>query len=515
MSDVAMVSQASSQTVQRNGGAAAEAERTGRRALRGMSYAEGEKALAPAHEAPVQMLPADGGDAMTGPKDREEQLAPAPAPEGSADVHAAAASGVKGSGGSLPFASQIQKAFGRHDVSSLRAHTGGAAQSAARSIGASAYASGSDVAFGGAPDLHTAAHEAAHVVQQRAGIDVAGGVGKAGDRYEQNADAVADRVVRGTSAEDLLGPVEGGGASAVQSKAVQLKTSYAGRHTNMDVPTDRAAFAGMIGASQRDAIKGWQDHLGSAFEFIDGLDEKADEASGEQKEGLRQLNAQGKDLVMTAHSLIGKMEKIVPEDWADRCASANEGLAIAGQVLDVFDVLMAIGSDSSLVEFKANPCAATAEAWADHITDIFSSAANVVSALPLPAELKFIGDYFTGMFNAPAAVVAAFKTMQAKYYGRVDEAAGIDPNSNAQIDGTTWRGDACRLRNHANGAEGDLGGWLDDHRYIRGVDIHTCPFEISKATAIFELGRQQSQAQFLGHDVTMLGQWMAHLQART
>ena len=60
------------------------------------------------------------------------------------------------------------------------------------------------MAFGGAPDLRTAAHEAAHVVQQRGGVQLSAGVGKTGDVYERHADAVADRVVQGRSAEDLL-----------------------------------------------------------------------------------------------------------------------------------------------------------------------------------------------------------------------------------------------------------------------------------------------------------------------
>jgi hypothetical protein len=56
----------------------------------------------------------------------------------------------------------------------------------------------------GAPDLHTAAHEAAHVVQQQAGVQLKGGVGAVGDSYELHADAVADAVVQGKSAEGLL-----------------------------------------------------------------------------------------------------------------------------------------------------------------------------------------------------------------------------------------------------------------------------------------------------------------------
>jgi hypothetical protein len=51
-------------------------------------------------------------------------------------------------------------------------------------MGAEAFATGDQVAFGAAPDLHTAAHEAAHVVQQRQGVQLKGGVGEVGDAYE-------------------------------------------------------------------------------------------------------------------------------------------------------------------------------------------------------------------------------------------------------------------------------------------------------------------------------------------
>jgi len=105
-------------------------------------------------------------------------------------------------------------------VSGIRAHQDGAAADAASELGAQAYATGSSVAFADTPDLHTAAHEAAHVVQQRQGVQLAGGVGTSGDVYEQQADAVADRVVAGESAQDLLGAtpttVESNAAGDVQ-----------------------------------------------------------------------------------------------------------------------------------------------------------------------------------------------------------------------------------------------------------------------------------------------------------
>src|SRR5262245_43543081 len=129
------------------------------------------------------------------------------------DVHAHAAHGVSGGGGALPFLDDIQRAFGHHDVSGVRAHVGGAAADASAAIGARAYATGDDVAFAQGPDLHTVAHEAAHVVQQRGGVRLSGGVGRSGDDYERHADAVADLVVRGDSVEALLDPFSHRGAA--------------------------------------------------------------------------------------------------------------------------------------------------------------------------------------------------------------------------------------------------------------------------------------------------------------
>ena len=142
--------------------------------------------------------------------------------EDPAGVHQAAAAGVSGSGSALPHLGRLQEAFGdAHDLSQVRAHVGGEAAAASEHMGASAYATGDRIAFASQPDLHTAAHEAAHVVQQRAGVQLDGGVGRAGDAYEQQADRVADAVVRGESAESLLGPSAGDGAGkGVQRKGV-------------------------------------------------------------------------------------------------------------------------------------------------------------------------------------------------------------------------------------------------------------------------------------------------------
>lgn len=140
----------------------------------------------------------------------------ATSPVPAADAPAApeiAARGVPGAGAPLPHLQQIQASFGHHDVSGVRAHQGPPAAAAARELGAEAYAIGDAVAFSRSPDLHTAAHEAAHVVQQRGGVQLKGGIDQPGDAYERHADAVADAVVAGQSAAPLLDQAAGRGGT--------------------------------------------------------------------------------------------------------------------------------------------------------------------------------------------------------------------------------------------------------------------------------------------------------------
>ena len=145
--------------------------------------------------------------------------------ENTDQVHEAAAMGIASGGGAMPHASAIQNSFGAHDVSGIQAHTGSAATAANQAMGAEAYATGNHVAFGTTPDLHTAAHEAAHVIQQQHGVSLGGGVGQVGDSYEQHADQVADAVVKGESAEPILSKMTGGqpAGGGTQQKATQQK----------------------------------------------------------------------------------------------------------------------------------------------------------------------------------------------------------------------------------------------------------------------------------------------------
>jgi hypothetical protein len=141
-----------------------------------------------------------------------------------ADVQTTANAGVASANSPLPHLDAIQRSFGKHDVSGIRAQVGGAATSATSELGAQAYATGDRVAFASTPDLHTAAHEAAHVIQQQRGAVGFQGLGAADDEHEHHADAVADAVVAGTSAEQLLdGLGEQGAGQAIQCKGAPLR----------------------------------------------------------------------------------------------------------------------------------------------------------------------------------------------------------------------------------------------------------------------------------------------------
>ena len=127
------------------------------------------------------------------------------------------------SGSALPHLDAIQRSFGRHEASGIMALVGGRAAEVAGTLRAEAYAVGETVGFRASPSLHTVAHEAAHVMQQRAGVSLKGGQGERDDAYEQHANRVADAVVAGRSVEALLdqGPSGGGARTgpAVQKKA--------------------------------------------------------------------------------------------------------------------------------------------------------------------------------------------------------------------------------------------------------------------------------------------------------
>jgi hypothetical protein len=121
-----------------------------------------------------------------------------------------ASAGVAHASEPLPFLERIQRSFGRHQIGHSRAAIDGASDVATQHLGAHAFTIGSRIGFRSTPDLRLAAHEAAHVVQQESGVALDSELGARGDRFELNADAAAEAVVRGQSAEPILDRIVNG-----------------------------------------------------------------------------------------------------------------------------------------------------------------------------------------------------------------------------------------------------------------------------------------------------------------
>ncbi len=215
-----------------------------------------------------------------------------------------------GGDSALPHLDTVQRSFGRHDVTGVQAHVGGDAAITAHAMGASAYASGNQVGFASSPDLETAAHEAAHVVQQRGGVSLKGGIGEAGDVYERHADEVAATVVRGESAESLLDTMAGRGGTP--GGGVQRKLIVTG-----DGPEPRT-FEGEEGEEELRRFV--------AAATRKPLDDKAWNAAWTVG-GLRRYKAavRGDDLTVTEAALVDEAQR-----------SAQLAQAIGGKGLPLF-----------------------------------------------------------------------------------------------------------------------------------------------------------------------------------
>lgn len=127
----------------------------------------------------------------------------------------------------LFFEARMQHYFG-----TVRVHTDASAADTATAMGARAYTAGRDIVFGsgeyftGSKDgVRLLAHELTHVVQQRQGVSIEGGMGRAGDVYERQADAVADAVVAGRPVGSLLSsraaPADTGRSVTIQRQQAQ------------------------------------------------------------------------------------------------------------------------------------------------------------------------------------------------------------------------------------------------------------------------------------------------------
>lgn len=121
----------------------------------------------------------------------------------------------------IPHLDAVAASFGDFDVAGVAYHGDEDGVASADAVGAHAFSRGEHV-VGDADDLHTSAHEAAHVIQHRAG----------GPGDESHADAVAAAVVGGRSAVPLLAEVGApSDGPALEGEASRLKyTDVLGDH---------------------------------------------------------------------------------------------------------------------------------------------------------------------------------------------------------------------------------------------------------------------------------------------
>jgi hypothetical protein len=237
-------------------------------------------------------------------------------------IHQVAAAGVHTSGQPLPHRDRLQRAFGpAHDLSGITAHIGGAAAEASARLGADGYALGDHVAFRSAPDLRLAAHETAHVLQQRGGIRLPDGVGHAGDRHERQADAVAERVVRGQSVADLL-PAPATLRAAVQLDQADVDeaerylqdelTAYEARAASLAPGPEKAAALRVILLLQAQAF--------TAFASADQVAALLARLEAKARDERATLTEVVDKLGVDADAVLLDSARAFPGIWADRLA---------------------------------------------------------------------------------------------------------------------------------------------------------------------------------------------------
>jgi hypothetical protein len=246
-------------------------------------------------------------------------------------VNEVARTGTRGVGERLPHRERLQSAFGHaHDLSTIDAHTGGEAAAACASLGADAYAAGTSLAFRSRPSLWLAAHEAAHAVQQRHGRVPAGGLDTPGDRYEREASAVADRVVAGRSAAELLprgderrgdgaGHARGDATSPARDAGAHSSGASASgvvvqRYTNETI----GGAAAQVGAGRQTALFDSQT-LYAASSLIGGANTKL-QAAGKKGSYIELKEAGG------SVSVDGNTLKGVQPEFLKKASSAHAGV---------------------------------------------------------------------------------------------------------------------------------------------------------------------------------------------
>ncbi|WP_216628850.1 eCIS core domain-containing protein [Microcystis aeruginosa] len=116
---------------------------------------------------------------------------------------------------------QMESAFGTN-FSGVRVHTDSTADALNQSLSARAFTTGQDIFFrqgeynpGSSSGKELLAHELTHVVQQTEGVQPKLTIGEPGDKYEQEADRVAEQVLRMPETSLQRQVILGGNATSI------------------------------------------------------------------------------------------------------------------------------------------------------------------------------------------------------------------------------------------------------------------------------------------------------------
>lgn len=312
----------------------------------------------------------------------------------------------------MPHLETIQGAFGGHDVGGVRAFPG--SSGANEALGARGFAFGDAVGFkSNSPDLHTAAHEAAHVVQQRGGVSLKGDVGQAGDQYEQHADAVADAVVAGRDAAPLLDQVasteSGSAVSSVQRKVQldqeevlpkkEVSSKAMGRLSKAsDAISHTKGILSFGAGNQADAIR-----LSKANSYY-RLKAMRDRKSWVLAPGLRALAGQFPNAMTAAKAQLAQggncgEHAAIAFDYLRRVAGCTVNYSQKSGLDHAFVILGDIGKDSDKEMAVSDPwpTSPTATLWEDHFAYTPDSSEIIVHSQTQPNERDVVQALLAGL----------------------------------------------------------------------------------------------------------------------
>src|SRR5579883_2996678 len=248
-------------------------------------------------------------------------------------VDEVASAGLQGPSTALPHLDRIQRAFGRHDVGGVKAHLDGGAAAANDRLGAHAYARGEHVAFARSPSLHTAAHEAAHVVAGRSVEPLLDGVSGRGAGPRANAGSGGGVQMDIDEQKKGLADTVIGGAGGVAS-AGGGTSSLAGSISGMAHNTTAASGA----ASSASGFGGAGGIIGVAGAVSEGVEGGRDIHFDQQRGAAQQVLGGGARLTTaagTAVSSAASATQNIATLAGNAGAAATAGMVGAGAAIAI------------------------------------------------------------------------------------------------------------------------------------------------------------------------------------